>query len=94
MPLHFPPSTFHFLPSTIQQERDGSIIDEVDLHPGLKFPRLDRDVLFLQSKDESFVEVSGKNGVFCFCKRGSSSLPAVAIEGELGDDQHLSIDFP
>jgi hypothetical protein len=78
----------------VEQKRDGAVIDEVDLHLGLKLSGLDRDTLFSYLKDQLFVESFGFGGFFCVGKRGPSPFSAVAIESKLGDHQHLSPDLP
>src|SRR4030043_481440 len=66
----------------------------MDFHLGLKFSCLDRNALFLQFLDQLFVEFFGLSRFCSVYKRRPSSLPAISIKGELGDNQHLPSNLP
>jgi hypothetical protein len=75
----------------IQEKRDRPVIDEMDLHLGLKLPCLNGDALFFPSLNQTFVEGFGNGGLFCVGERGPSPFLAIPIKGELRDDQHLPV---
>jgi len=76
--------------STIQKKGHRPVIDEMNLHPGLKLSSLNRNTLLFQSEDQLFIEAFRCGWFFSLCERRPSSLAAVAIEGELRDEQHLT----
>ena len=77
----------------IQQDRHRSVVDQVDLHFGLKLSGFDRNAVSPQFGDKFFIEPLGF-GRFCsLYKRRPSSLSAIAVKGKLRDHQHPATHF-
>jgi len=77
----------------VKQQGDRAIVHKGYVHHGLEFAGGHGDLSGADFVDELFVEVR------CFCRwcRGgigwSPSLATVAVQGELGNHQHLSVRF-
>ena len=72
----------------IEQNRHGPVIDEMDLHLGLKLSGFDWSPLLLEPMNQLFVESLGLGRLRGIDKGRPSSFSTVPLEGELGDDEH------
>src|SRR5436190_5580920 len=75
------------IPSVLDEERDGTVIDQLDLHSGCKLPGGDGCSEIAEGLrergDETFGLLGGRGGR----PRRAPAAPGVAVERELADDE-------
>ena len=79
-------SSLKLLPA-VEKERNGPPVDEVDVHHRTEAAGFDISASGAEPGDEFFVEGLGDLWRRGLVEGGTPALPAVAVEGELGDDE-------
>jgi len=78
--------------ATVQQQRDGAIVDESDVHVLLKAARLDVDALAADFRAETFVKLVGLFWPGGVDETRAATFSRVTVERELTDDEHRAAD--
>ena len=71
----------------VEDDRDGAVVDELDLHSRAEDARLDRDAELAQSGAEALVEQLGALGLRGRREARPVPLRRVREQGELADDE-------
>lgn len=75
----------------IEDDGDGSIIEDGDLHIGLKDAGFDVDTETSHGIAKEFVEGFGEIGWCGVDEAWATSFGAIGVEGELADSEHGSV---
>src|SRR5512145_352572 len=78
-------------PLTVEQDRDGTVVDERHVHVCLEHAGFDDEAAAPQLADEILVKSLRDMRRGRAVERRPASLPAVCAEGELGHDEHRAI---
>lgn len=85
-------SLLKLLPA-VEEEGYGAGVYEVDVHHGAEAAGFDAGATGAEPGDEFFVEGLGDLGRCSLVEGGAPALTAVAVEGELGDDEERAADI-
>ena len=77
----------------VDHERYRAVIDKFDLHVGPKLPGCDGNALSLDGMDERFIERNSDGRRSGIDETGAAAFTAIAVEGELADDQDAAAGF-
>ena len=84
-------STLSKLLSAVQQQRDGTVVDQLDIHVLLELTGLDGNPLPAHFGHETAVQLIGLIGTRRGHEAWTATLATVGDQRELTDDQHLAV---